>query len=251
MLWTLLLSAQISAKTPAELSQWIHAQPTPTGQIQELTRFGVSGDYAQGLTRWVRAQLARQTAIAAAAFRDGKCTERSTLTVHPPGFPGLGDDPTQARFEGSVFSLESTGCLDVPDMATAEKMYNSAAFRIAEMPNLAALTRSGSDLCLRSSAVTGIVDANDFCLTSSRTATDTLTVTHNALRTNNTAGGAAPMYYREEVIVFAQLDGQVGLHRITWTRGQDIGMAGRTILQRTASSSQARVYRALEEWLSR
>lgn len=251
MIGPILLSAQLAASTPTEVSQWVRSRPTPAGQLQEMARFGVSTDYAKGLARWVRSQLARKTAVAVAAFRDGNCTERSTLRVQAPGFPNLGDQDPQSRFEGSVFSLETTGCLAVPDMAAAEQVYNSEAFRVAEMPNLASLQQSGGTLCLRSDAVTGIVDATDFCLASSRMTADGLTVTHNVLRSNNTAGGAAPVFYREEVIVFAQLDGRVGLHRIIWTRGQEIGMAGRTILQRTATSSQSRVYRALEAWLSR
>ncbi|MFT4977749.1 MAG: hypothetical protein ACI8S6_003656, partial [Myxococcota bacterium] len=129
--------------------------------------------------------------------------------------------------------------------------YNSAAFRIAEMPNLSSLQRQGEELCLRSDAVTGIMAATSFCMTSRQLRGEGLSVTHNALHSNSTTQGAAPVYYREEVIIFAQLDGQVSIYRMIWTRGEDIGIAGRAILQRTANGSQSRIYRALESWTRR
>lgn len=248
MFWWTILTTSVSASSPDDVSQWLLAQPTPPGQLTEMSRIGLSEDYTQHFTRWVRQQLAQHAAVAVSAFRDGNCDESSQLQVLSPGFPSLGTSAPIKHFEGSVFRLETTGCLAIADLSLAEQTYNSAAFRTTEMPNLADLRSQGDQLCLRSNRIPGVVSATDFCLTSSRYQDTGLTVTHNALSINNTDSGAAPVYYREEVIIFAQLSERVGLYRMIWTRGQEIGMAGKTILQRTASSSQSRVYRALEEW---
>jgi len=250
MIWSILLSTLANASTPEDISRWVRSRPTPPGQLTEMTRYGLDDGYASSLSRWVRGQLARQAALAVSRFQQGQCSETSKLRVLSPGFAGLSGS-NSSDFEGSVFRLETTGCLDVPDARTAEQTYHSAAFRTAEMPNLDHVTLSDDQVCLKSGAVPGIIAATDFCLSSSRFDADGLIVTHNALSTNHTANGAAPVYYREEIIVFAQLDDGVGVFRMIWTRGQDIGTAGRTILQRTASSSQSRIYRSLEAWANR
>lgn len=251
MFWWTILTTNVLASSPDDVSQWLLAQATPQGQLTEMQRFGLSDDYAQHFTRWIRRQLATKAATAVSAFQDGRCDEASQLQVLSPGFPNLGTDEAITRFERSVFRLETTGCLTIPTLSLAEQIYNSADFRTAEMPNLAGLSRQGDSLCLRSNKVPGIMAATDFCLTSSRYQSPGLTVTHNALSINNTNSGTAPIYYREEVIIFAQLSDRVGLYRMIWTRGQEIGMAGKAVLQRTASGSQSRIYRALEAWSQR
>ena len=245
--WLLMMSLA-HADTPETIQQWILSRPTPAGQLTEVQRFGLSEHYARNLTQWVRIQLASHTRSAVQVFQQGTCEEVSQLQVQAPGFAGLPAEDTSGRFEGSVFRLETTGCLIAPDMATAEQVYNSSAFRTAEMPNLAALHRRGDQICLRSNAVAGVMAATNFCLTSSRMQLDNITVTHNTLTQNNTEN-ASPIFYREEIIVFAQLSEQVAIYRMIWTRGQDIGMAGKAILQRTAGNSQSRIYRALENWM--
>ncbi|MEL6343654.1 MAG: hypothetical protein AAFV53_11025 [Myxococcota bacterium] len=249
ILWSASLPEAWSSQ---DVASWVRGRPTPSAQRDQVVRFeGVSTDYASGLMRWSRGRLARSAAGAVGALQGGGCEESSTLTVLSAGFAGMPPDPASDRFERSVFELETTGCIPGATLAQAESVYNSEAFRTAEMPNLSALRRNGDQLCLQSAAVTGVMMATDFCMQSHRMAGADFTVTHNVLSGNNDAAGTAPMFFREEVIVFVQQDAGVGVYRRILTRGEDIGMAGRMVLQRTASMSQSRIYRALETWLQK
>ena len=253
-LW--LAGAVAGAAEPAAIKQWVLSRPTPSAQLGEVARFGadsggLSREYAAGLAGVVRSHLARRAAQAVSGFASGTCAESSQLRVIAPGSLGLPQTPLAEQFEASLFRLESTGCLAHGRAEQAEAVYLSTAFRLAEMPGLAAVDSRPDGVCLRSGAVPGVLEANDFCLKVSRYAEPGLSVLHAALSENRAGGGAAPMFYREEVLVFAQVGDGVGVYRATWTRGQELGTAGRMLLQRTAASSQTRIYRALETWMAR
>ena len=87
-----------------------------------------------------------------------------------------------------------------------------------------------------------------FCLRTGQREEDGLHLTHAALSENQQPAGQT-MYLREEVVVFATIPDGVGVYRITFTRAQDIGPAAKVLLERTARTTQGRLYRALEEWL--
>lgn len=242
---------------PGAVSQWVMGRPTPASQAREVQRFGggegqaLSSEYAVALSRVVRSHLARRAAQAAGRFAAGTCEASSQLRVIEPGSLGLPQVPMAAQFEASLFRLESTGCLAKGSVTAAEEIYLSSAFRLSEMPGLARLEERSDGVCLQTLAVPGVVEANDFCQKVSRYAEPGLSVIHAVLSENRSQGGAAPVYFREEVLVFAQVGEGVGVYRATWTRGQELGTAGRILLQRTASGSQSRIYQSLEAWMQR
>ena len=194
--------------------------------------------------------MAQSASLAVLRFREGRCEESSRLRVLSPGLTGVSEGATADAFEGSMFRLESTGCLPDVTMAEAAQTYHSKAFRLAEMPGLDALTISDERTCLFSDAVPGILKSTRFCLRTGRRADTDLHLTHASLWENQQPAGQT-MYLREEIVVFATIPQGVGIYRVTFTRAQDIGPAAKLMLERTARNTQGRLYRALEEWLQR
>jgi len=244
------LFATAFATTPQQISQWIRTQ-TSTGQADEISRFGALPEgYPTRLTGWVRSQLARSVALAVARFQEGTCNESSRLRVLEPGLTGVSEGAIADEFEGSMFHMESTGCLPGVTLEDAARIYHSEAFRLAEMPGLDGLDISGEKTCLFSDSVPGVLRSTRFCLRTGRHNDDSLHLTHAALWENQQPAGQT-MYLREEVVVFATIPEGVGVYRVTFTRAQDIGPAAKMVLERTARVTQGRLYRALEEWLGR
>ena len=239
-----------AAETPQQINQWIRAR-SDDGQTDQIQQFGdLPEGYPARLTRWVRSQLARSASLALSRFQEGRCEESSRLRVLSPGLTGVSEGDLADAFEGSMFRLESTGCLPDVTLDEAAKTYHSEAFRLAEMPGLDALTISEDRTCLFSDSVPGILKSTRFCLRTGRRADADLHLTHASLWENQQPAGQT-MYLREEVVVFARIPEGVGVYRVTFTRAQDIGPAAKLVLERTARSTQGRLYRALEEWLRR
>lgn len=238
------------ADTPQQISQWIRSR-ADAGQTDQIRQFGTLPDgYPDRLTGWVRGQLARSAALALARFQEGSCQESSRLRVLAPGLMGVSEGATADAFEGSMFRLESTGCLPGVSLDEVASIYHSEDFRLAEMPGLDGLTITSGRTCLFSDAVPGILQSTRFCLKTGQRTSEALHLTHAALSENQQPAGQH-MYLREEVVVLATIPDGVGIYRVTYTRAQDIGPAARVVLERTARSTQGRLYRALEEWLSR
>ncbi len=245
-----LLIAAAHAVTPQQVSQWIQSQ-TAADQLEELGRFGaLPQGYPARITGWVRDQLARSTSLAVARFQEGTCQEGTRLRVLSPGLTGVSEGELADAFEGSIFRLESTGCLPGADLSDAARIYHSEAFRLAEMPGLTSLSITGDTACLFSDAVPGIMASTRFCLRTTEHTDEGLHLTHAALRDNQQPADQT-MYLREEIVVLATIPDGVGIYRVTYTRAQDIGAASRMVLERTASLAQGRLYRSLEEWLAR
>ncbi len=245
-----LLLTTASATTPQQTSQWVSARTT-AGQANEIGQFGDLPDgYPARLSTWVRGQLARKASLAVARFQEGTCKESSRIRVLSPGLTGISEGPTADAFEGSIFRLESTGCLPGASLEDAARIYHSAAFRLAEMPGLDDLTITGRTACLYSGAVPGVLSSTRFCLDTEAHTDGEIHLTHAALQKNQLPAGQA-MYLREEIVVFAEIPDGVGVYRVTFTRAQDIGSASRLILERTARMTQGRIYRSLEEWMGR
>lgn len=245
-----LLLTTASAATPQQISQWVRAR-TAAGQTDEIGQFGELPDgYPVRLSSWVRGQLARSASLAVARFQEGTCKESTRIRVLSPGLTGVSEGPTADAFEGSIFRLESTGCLPGASLEDAARVYHSEAFRLSEMPGLDGLTVTGNTTCLFSDAVPGILSSTRFCLDTNEHAVDGIHLTHAALQENQQPAGQA-VYLREEVVVFAEIPDGVGVYRVTFTRAQDIGSASRMVLERTAKMTQGRIYRSLEEWMRR
>lgn len=246
----LIFLSTAQAETPQQISQWIRSRSS-TGQTEQILQFGdLPAGYPARLSRWVRSQLARSASLAVSRFQEGRCEESSRLRVLSPGLTGVSEGALADAFEGSMFRLESTGCLPNVTLDEAAQIYHSESFRLAEMPGLDALTISNEQTCLFSDAVPGILKSTRFCLrTGQRTDAD-LHLTHASLWENQQPAGQT-MFLREEVVVFATIPQGVGVYRLTFTRAQDIGPAAKMVLERTARSTQSRLYRALEEWLQR
>ncbi|MFT5680544.1 MAG: hypothetical protein ACI8RZ_001450 [Myxococcota bacterium] len=244
------LLATAYASTPQQISQWISTQTAP-GQADELGQFGdLPEGYPNRLTTWVRSQLARSASMAVARFQEGTCQESTRLRVLTPGLTGVSEGPLADHFEGSIFRLESTGCLPGASLEDVTRLYHSEAFRLAEMPGLDGIDITDNSICLFSDAVPGILSSTRFCLNTDRHTADGLHLTHAALRENQHPAGQT-MFLREEVVVFAAVPDGVGVYRVTFTRAQELGTASKMVLERTAKMAQGRIYRALEEWMDR
>ena len=149
-----------------------------------------------------------------------------------------------------MFRLESTGCLEGVTLEEAARVYHSEEFRLAEMPGLDGLSISGERTCLFSDSVPGILQSTRFCLKTGQRQDADLHLTHATLLENQQPAGQT-MYLREEIVVLAAIPEGVGVYRVTFTRAQDIGPGARMVLERTANTTQGRLYRALEDWLGR
>ena len=71
-------------------------------------------------------------------------------------------------------------------------------------------------------------------------------VSHSILKKSEFNSDYQPVYYREEVLVIAQVSEKTtGIYRVTFTRSDDLGMASKFLIQSTVDSSQESIYKGL------
>lgn len=236
----------------AAISTWVRGQATIPAAISVMTGFstragGLSAEDAEAFARQIRANLAREVAVALEGAVSA-CEDRGQVSFLDAGT--VTKTEVGLDFEASLFHVESLNCLETSDLQGAWKIYQSPVFRLDVMPALEGYQVKGDQQCLRTGGILGIVDPTGFCMQTAELARDGFIVEYGRLVSNDPDPTLSPVWFRESLTAFLALPGGgVAVWRGVWTRARDLGGLQRAMLRTVASGSQDKVMEALKDRL--
>ena len=149
--------------------------------------------------------------------------------------------PEETVFLESLFLVESSYCLPDVQLQHAYDVFMSKDFRVYVMPQVIDFKKTSNGSCVKSSGVTGILLPSEYCTYNREVKDPDTIVLYSSLQSAYTDPEHQPLYFREEVIVFSQLDTGVAVYRATFSRSQDLGTTSKYLLRNTVSTSQSKI----------
>ena len=248
---TTLLSFSIASANPTDA--WLRQQATPKGVHHSISQYGsLKSQFPQQLTPWLRRRISYLASSAHSKFLSGKCKPATYFKVFTADSVPFETSKAESAFINSVFRVESAYCIQNSTVEQVYATFMSSEYRLDVMPRLGDYSHNGSQTCIGTEAVPGVLKPSSYCLSVNTQKTDKSIVSHSILKNSTFNSDHQPVYYREEVLVIAEVSpNTTGIYRVTFTRSDDLGMASKFLIQSTVDSSQGAIYSGLEKWLGR
>ena len=247
-----LLSIQpTQALVPSAVYAWIE-ESSSTKHAEFFHDYGtLSEDFHRLLQNWTKTQLQRSAKSSNTLLQQDKCTEGALFKSMNPKTIAPSSSDLEQRFIESLFLIESSYCLPNVTLQKAYDVFMSTEFRLDVMPQVVGFTKTGSSSCVQSAGVTGILLPSKYCTYNRHIEDSQSIVVRTSLSSAYTDEAHQPLYFREEVIVFSQLNTGVAVYRATCSRSKDLGTTTKYLLRNTVSSSQSNIRDGYYEWLNK
>ena len=239
ILYSSILSAY--ALEPTQVHSWIGSQ-APTHHAEFFHTYGeLTESFYRTLISWSNSQLKRSAKSAVVLHQQNQCTEGALFKNMSPKSVYGDASPEETVFLESLFLVESSYCLPDVQLQHAYDVFMSKDFRVNVMPQVIDFKKTSNGSCVKSSGVTGILLPSEYCTYNRELKDPETIVLYSSLQSAYTDPEHQPLYFREEVIVFSQLDTGVAVYRATFSRSQDLGTTSKYLLRNTVSTSQSKI----------
>jgi hypothetical protein len=251
MFYCLLISV-VFAMTTNDLYVWMKKNSSVANSQTILHRYpGLEHTFSKNLIQWTQNQLAKSASKALQNYKNGNCTEGAFFKVVDSNKVSSANSEVEKTFTDSLFLIESSYCISNVELQKAFDVYMSTDFRLDVMPRVTNVSVNNTGFCVSTEGITGLILPAVQCSQTKIKQQENVIIVHNTLDSVKTGPSYQPLYYREEIIVFAELQNGVALYRGTFTRSEDIGVTSKYVLSNTVESSQNDIRDQYKEWLSR
>lgn len=250
MLMMTLMSLMAAQASPTEA--WLRQQATPAGIHQSISHYhNLENPFPQQITPWLRRRISFLASSAQSKFLSGQCKDSTYFKVFTADSVPFQTQGIEKTFVNSVFRIESAYCIQNSTVDKVFSTFMSSEYRLDVMPRLGQYSYDGHETCIGTEAVHGVLKPSRYCMAVNTLTRDKSIVSHSILKKSEFNSDYQPVYYREEVLVIAQVSEKTtGIYRVTFTRSDDLGMASKFLIQSTVDSSQESIYKGLERWLN-
>lgn len=219
----------------------------------------LSEDFREDLASEIKDVIFDRDEQAIDATMTTGCKPQAKMDFLPAAFVNLENHfalaATESDFESGFARIEAIGCLQHGTATKAMSIFMDSAFRKATVPQLNYSRVTGNRICEKASAFPLVASAVDYCLdftthTQNELASGTQQIvsTFSALSANGDE--TQPVYFREDLITFADTASGVIAHYVIYIRGQDIAGFFRPFIQIRVSGSEMEAFRKLDQALA-
>lgn len=248
-MWFFIIDLAIAATTPYS---WIQAQTTSIeSQDLMLTYPDLRAEFANGTFSWLKTQMARSANAAYKNFSNNNCQEGALFKSMDAKMLFPDATETEATFVSSLILVESSYCLPNVQLDHAYKTFMSPDFREDVMPQVIKFTNNNHISCVQSEGITGLLKPSQYCSKDHVLHLENAILLRSSLKTVEQGSAFQPLYIREDVMLFVQMQDGVGVYRGSFTRSDELGSTGKYILRSTVESSQNNIRNEYYEWLQK
>ena len=247
-----LLSNISLALSPETAYKWISTIPVSTESQKILARYSeLSDEFSTELFAWSKTQLAKSASAALRTYQANGCSNSALFKIIDGKKIFASISEQEQLFTDSLFFIESSYCLEGISLDKAHTVYMSEEFRVSVMPQVISFSQKGTLSCSEGEGVFGILKASKYCFQNKEQRSNTSILIRNSFHSVEQGIDWQPYYFREEILLFVQMNDGVGLYRATFTRSDDLGTTSKYLLRNTVDSSQSNIRDQYYEWLTR